>query len=274
MPRSHYRRVRVALVCSMVIAVSCSDPTSTPTAGTNTNWLVACEADAECDSALSCHCGACSKACTGDADCSVYSGTSCVAVSERAAEALCAGSAKPSAGLCLPSCEPGECASSQSCVLGACVPAPIPDSVFCSTVTEADEAARTLQDALIASVERTRINGGGECGSGSTTVSLPPLRLDSRLICAARVLASEMAATQVRSLKDASGRDTVDRLALAGYSSRTWAEGYAWDVPDVDTALAVMLRDPDFCAGFSDATLTDLGVAHAGTTYVVTLAAR
>jgi len=256
------------------VAVGCNDdPSPSPNLASNTNWLVACNLDAQCGDKLICKCGACSRDCSSSDDCRDYSGTQCVAGEEVAAVALCGHTLGwVGHGACLPRCAPGECGADQFCALGICVPLATPDSQFC--VARADSDSLRKEEDLAAAVERLRSAGGINCENGSSTAPLPLLRIDSRLMCAARVLAQDMASTGDHVLTDSAGRDTEARLALAEYHQTRWGEGYAWNVADADAALVQMLEDSGFCTGFNDPALVDLGVGYSGGVFVVTVAAQ
>lgn len=267
-----FARYRSGLVCLLLIG-GCSEPTSTPQVGSNTNWLTACDLGAECSASLSCNCGVCSKTCESDADCSSFSDTVCLPQADTAAKALCGGSVTwASQGICLPRCEPGGCGEQLACALGACVPMALPNSAFCSPVAASVADSQTREDELALAVEQARSTGGLTCGNGTAIGKMPYVRVDPRLTCAARALAQDMAATGSQSLTDSVGRTTTDRLRLAGYQALSWAEGYAWDTTSASAALTLMLADADFCTGFANASLADMGVGYVDNTYVLTLA--
>lgn len=257
------------------IEVGCDAPSPSPNLASNTNWLVACDADAQCDTDLSCNCGACSRSCSSDDDCRGYAGTHCVSSAEHAAIALCGHTDRwATQGACLPRCNPGECGTDQFCTLGVCVPVQPPETEFCATNRDIDGATLRAEEALAEAVEQLRSAGGNVCENGSTTAQLPLLRIDARLMCAARALARDMASTGNHLLTDSAGRNTEARLALAVYPQTRWAEGFAWDVASADAALKRMLEDAGFCTGFKDAALMDLGVGYSSDVFVVTIAAR
>lgn len=280
MIRIHHRSVpwKRLVPCSVMllilsgVAAGCDDPSPSPNLASNTNWLVACDTDAQCGTAFSCNCGACSKGCSTNDDCGALPGTSCIARTEDATAALC-GSAEQWAGqgACLPRCTAGECGEAQFCAVGICVPLALPESQFCAEVANADSDARVNEEILASAVEQLRA-AGVDCGNGSKT--LPPLRLDPSLVCAARVLARDMAATGNHHLTDSYGRNTETRLAEAGYEQTVWAEGFAWDVTDAARALGLILEDSAFCTGFGDVTMTDFGVGYSGGVFVLTVAAQ
>jgi hypothetical protein len=272
-PRAQAIILRGAAAGLLGLLLGCSEPNSAPNVGSNSNWLTACEIGADCRASLGCNCGACSKGCSSNQDCADFAGTTCVLASEDAANALCHGATSwTSQGICLPSCQPGSCEATQACVLSACVPMALPDSGFCASVAGVSSDQRTQEEELILSVERARQTGSIDCGSGAVTGQLHLVRLDPRLTCAARALAFDMAVSGNRGLTDSAGRTTTDRYALAGYSPRFWAEGYASNASSASLALQAMLSDQDFCTGFVNTTLTDVGVGFSNNLYVATLA--
>src|SRR5262245_60406378 len=106
------RLVRVALALA-ALAFACEDPAVSPTAGSNSNWLVSCDVDAHCPGATSCVCTRCTRSCSSDDDCTALGDARCVQATEAASLSECR-DAEPS-GLCLPRCEPGACADDQAC---------------------------------------------------------------------------------------------------------------------------------------------------------------
>lgn len=79
---------------------ACSSPPSSPQAGGQTNWLVACDSSETCGG-LECICGACTVACDTDSACAGLPGAACIAPGEEGAIALCGGQAA-GRGMCLP----------------------------------------------------------------------------------------------------------------------------------------------------------------------------
>jgi len=96
--------------------------TGGPRDDSQTNWLRACQVDAQCGGSLVCLCGACTRVCDSDASCSALPGSSCIAASDARSVALCAGNAPSAAGLCVPSCVDGTCAAGQTCMAQICAP--------------------------------------------------------------------------------------------------------------------------------------------------------
>ena len=113
------------LPAGVALLVAGCSPERGPQTGSQTNWLKACQSDAECGD-LVCLCGACTTSCNARAECGDLSGASCVAADDVGAIALCAGDTPWRAGFCLPRCEGHECAAGTACVAGVCTPIPEP----------------------------------------------------------------------------------------------------------------------------------------------------
>jgi len=96
--------------------------TDGPREDSQTNWLRACQVDAQCGGSLVCLCGACTRVCDSDASCAALPGSSCIAASDARSIALCAGNAPSAAALCIPSCVDGSCAAGQTCMAQICAP--------------------------------------------------------------------------------------------------------------------------------------------------------
>jgi uncharacterized protein YkwD len=248
----------------------CGDPERpSPSVGTNSNWLTACSSDADCG-VTHCRCGACSLACASDADCSTLSGARCASGVDPAAATACStDTAAASAGICLPRCTPGGCTEQQSCVAGGCVPSAVPAGTFCAAASQRALADRKREDEILALVEQIRTQGALGC-TGATPVA--EVRLSARLLCADRLFADDIRVTRSTAQTDSLGRSATDRLSGAGYTASTWWESLAVGANSAQAAVTLMLKDPQACSHWTDATVTDVGVGVAGDSAVVTLA--
>ncbi len=153
----------LALLAALGLCAGCSEPT--PQVGGNTNWLRACDDDAECGE-LTCLCGRCSLACDDGAGCSAYPGATCAR--GLAGELQCG--QERAGGLCLLGCATDDdCDGELACVQGACVqraPAPLcpahPEALLCSGFDSASlpEWAITGEpDSTLAAAESPRHAG-------------------------------------------------------------------------------------------------------------------
>jgi uncharacterized protein YkwD len=255
-----------------LIAAGCSDPTASPTLGTNSNWFTACSDDGSCSRTTSCECARCTRACETDADCRGLAGAHCALANEPAPRSQCL-AAETSAGLCLPSCTPGSCAEDQACIGESCVSNALPDNAFCAPVAAPNAPERTQEDELFALVQTLRAAGGVACGTNAPSVAAgSAARASASLRCAARVFAADIDANGAQSLVDSSGRNTKERLGAAGYTPNLWGESFAVGSSSASDALAVMLAEQSSCVALTRDGYTDLGVANVGRAYVVTLA--
>lgn len=117
--------------------------------GTNTNWMVPCDRQADCGDELSCLCGRCTEECENDADCP--SGFSCT--NDAAARLECQGetSQGEATRTCQPDCLPEVgCGDGRTCQHGVCVD-PLPpksctdDALFCEDFeTDIDEVTEVI----------------------------------------------------------------------------------------------------------------------------------
>jgi hypothetical protein len=145
---------------------------------------------------------------------------------------------------------------------------------FCDPVADRDAAQRALEEELLARVQALRADGGVSCGGASAAAAAPGLRYDARLVCAARVLAADLAVTRQLTPTDSEGRATDDRLIAAGYTPTLWADGFALDAADAAEALGLILADADSCTRLTDVSYTSVGVGGAAGVLVVTVAAE
>jgi hypothetical protein len=270
--RTLLARVTGGLSWALVLVAACGSPERGPTVGSNSNWLQACDCDDDCGGSTVCRCGLCTADCSSDDDCDSYENTRCAAVADPATWATCQTS-QPAlgAGICLARCEPGDCGEGRACVAAACVLAPMPAVDFCAPVEDRSAADRTNEEVFLDLLQEMRANGGVTCGTDAPTAELPLLRLDLRLLCAARVFAADLELTRADSRIDSQGRDSEGRMALAGYATTLWGEGYVSEPASPADALSRMLADPESCIALTDANLADVGVGVSGQVYVVTL---
>lgn len=261
-----------ASALALVVTAACGDDETSPHTGSNSNWLVACVDEGDCAAGGECLCGACSRACDDDLDCGSLEGALCSSVDDGASITQC-GAGEPSIGLCLPGCEPGSCAQGQSCVAGACVIAELPDTEFCDPARAPSPAERTAEEELLVHIQQGRVAGRTTCTSAETPAPAPPLRLDGRLSCVARVRAVDQANTGVTGPADSQGRDAAERASLAGYDVSLWWESYAYNVASGNQAYNQLLDDPNSCPELGNPQYTDVGVGASGDVFVVLLAA-
>lgn len=70
------------VLIALAVATGCKSSSPEPQTGSETNFLEHC--DVTCDEGMTCLCGVCTKACTGDNDCAAFgSGVECVSVVTR-----------------------------------------------------------------------------------------------------------------------------------------------------------------------------------------------
>ncbi len=129
--------------CALAVAgASCSANRSSESEfGGETHWLAACAADDECQSAdLSCTCGTCTRACSGDAAGAGGGGAACVDTSSPLLVQRCKGRGASSLpAVCLASCTGNaDCGRGRACVQHTCVPAAVPDAGAASPGADAD----------------------------------------------------------------------------------------------------------------------------------------
>jgi hypothetical protein len=263
--------IALAWACALALC-ACKEPEGgPPSVGTNSNWLRACTSADQCGDLPACRCGACTVECTRDADCDVLGGGHCAFGSDPAAQAACGVATDPARGLCLPRCEPGGCGEGQACVASACVRAELPMNAFCDGLASAPPADLAAEDPLLQLYSELRAEGGTRCGGGEAAAPVPLLRYDPRLVCAARVLAADIAATGVVTARDSQGRTGRDRMRAAGHAAQLWADGFAFDVGAADAALQLILADAASCERLTSADYGEVGVGVIDDVFVISV---
>jgi hypothetical protein len=86
----------------------------------NTNWLLRCRDDEQCNGSLRCYCGICTKPCGSSSECGLLGGAECA----ESGESLC-GDQASAGGLCVLGCKQDvDCGAGFDCKAGQCVPKP------------------------------------------------------------------------------------------------------------------------------------------------------
>ncbi len=250
--------------------LACGTPEESPTAGSNTNWLVHCDSDQDCGQTSRCLCGGCTRECQLEEDCNPLLGAKCVRVTDDAALVGCGAIDESGpASFCLPNCQPGSCGPDMLCSLGSCVPFLVPRLPLCSALGTSDSV---LEDQLLLEVETTLASGNVSCPDGSSLLASALVAVDPELACAARALAADIQQTRSPSLIDSEGRGTSQRLEEVGVTASRWAEGFAFGVDAATSAITRMLSDTDFCTAFVGGGFAGIGVGVYGDSFVVLLA--
>ncbi len=105
----------------LCLGESACSPESGPQTGSQTNWLRACQTNAECGD-LACLCGTCTRSCDGgESACATLEGASCSNDGDLGAIALCGGQL-PASRMCMLPCPTEGCGDGRACVAGVCSP--------------------------------------------------------------------------------------------------------------------------------------------------------
>jgi hypothetical protein len=116
------KKISLIAIWLACCALGCIKSSESPQVGTNTNWLKACNEDAQCGSEGACLCGVCTMACSSDTQCgTVSSATRCEPLTENA----CGVGAQVASAACMQGCtSDSECTAIEQgvCVDGLCVP--------------------------------------------------------------------------------------------------------------------------------------------------------
>jgi hypothetical protein len=116
-----------------------------PQVGGETHWLAACTQNDECGGTnLSCVCGTCTRACSGDAACTGSRDAACFDPNSPLLLQRCEDrSSDSSHGLCLPRCTKDvDCGNGRACVQRTCVPTALPDAGAASSTASVDAGVR------------------------------------------------------------------------------------------------------------------------------------
>ena len=114
-------RIPSLILILLCVAIASCSPDPSPQTGSQTNWLRACQTNADCGE-QSCRCGVCTSPCDSDNTCDNLPGATCVTAKDPGVVAMCNGAEASAPALCLPHCSDGLCSKDQVCVAGLCNP--------------------------------------------------------------------------------------------------------------------------------------------------------
>ncbi len=142
----------LALLCGLAFAAGCekSHQPLGPSADSNTNWLMECSRDGDCDS-TSCLCGQCTVECTEQTDCGELDGARCTMPEDHDP---CMTSAQ-AAPVCLRECESdADCGDRGDCLRGRCLPPPLDTATSDTVAVDAGVTDLPPDDAVRDVAER------------------------------------------------------------------------------------------------------------------------
>jgi hypothetical protein len=163
------------LPCLVALLCACDSGGDGPSVGSDTNWLQACTADADCGDG-DCRCGICTLACTDLAACgAIAQAQLCIETSELSRTSCRLGFDEPAAaGICTRGCSthsdcgPGA-GSAVYCIEGVCLPgaAATPRGSIASVATAGSGAPADAGSAGADAEAGAGGEGGSTAGAGS-----------------------------------------------------------------------------------------------------------
>jgi hypothetical protein len=135
----------VSVACLLFALCSSCSRKLGPQVGGETHWLAACAHDDECGGTdLSCVCGTCTRACSGDAACTGGREAACFDPNSPLLLQRCQDRTSDSSrGLCLPRCaKEADCGNGRACVQRTCVPTAVTDAGAVDATASADAGLR------------------------------------------------------------------------------------------------------------------------------------
>ena len=134
-------------------------------------------------------------------------------------------------------------------------------SAYCNPVSPAKWLpAFTEQELAVVDLVNQHRAAGVDCGAGGTKPPAPPLALEPRLHCAARVHSADMSERAYFDHVNPDGEDPFDRMAKAGYAFLQAGENIAGGPDAAAAAVAGWLKSPGHCANMMDPGYTEIGV--------------
>jgi hypothetical protein len=152
--------------------------------------------------------------------------------------------------------------------------AELPGVDFCAAARMPSSEDQVRADELLTLIQQDRVDGSIACSGGANIGASPPLHLDGRLVCAARVKAQDQAESGITGPVDSLGRDAPERLGLATYAYSNWWESYAFAAKTTSQAYALLLADAVSCPELGNPAYSAVGVGVVGDVFVVTLASE
>lgn len=127
--------------------------------------------------------------------------------------------------------------------------------------TAPPDSWRAFEDEVNERVNVLRATGG-ICGSNEVFPPSSPLRVDARLVEAARAHAADMAANAYFAHDSQDGRSPFTRMAQAGYSGFAAAENIAAGQRSAAEVVEGWRTSPGHCRNLYDADLNEVGLGY------------
>ena len=116
--------LRMITTLGLLSLGGCNKSPISPTVGSETHWLQACDSSAECGEENACVCGICTAPCQADSCATAGPAAVCLAPDAPGAVALCGALPANATGICAQGCgRPADCGAGLTCEAQTCVPA-------------------------------------------------------------------------------------------------------------------------------------------------------
>lgn len=161
-------------------------------------------------------------------------------------------------GACPPGCpcvDPGDGPPPTSSDAG-------PLTILDAGVTGAPPAAWVAWETEVTARVNTLRASGGTCGAGEVFAPASPLRVEPRLVDAARAHGADMAARAYFAHESQDGRTPFDRMAQAGYAGFAAAENIAAGQASPAEVVEAWRTSPGHCRNLYAADLDEVGVGY------------
>lgn len=140
-------------------------------------------------------------------------------------------------------------------------PAPeVPDSAYCAPVADWTMEESAFEDEVLDLVNEARAEARS-CG-GQPFAAAPPLSMESRLRCAARVHSLDMATRAFFDHQNPDGESPFDRIDQTGYVFGAAGENIAAGQTTPAEVVAGWLDSPGHCSNIMSADYVHIGVGY------------
>jgi len=137
----------------------------------------------------------------------------------------------------------------------------VPDTVHCAPAASWDPLWSQYEDEVLIYVNDARARGY-DCDSEGVFGSAPPLVMESRLRCAARLHSRYMAETGDFNHTTAGGSTPWDRIEATGYQFWTAGENIAAGQQDPQGVVTGWLESDGHCSNIMSPEFDEIGIGY------------
>lgn len=131
----------------------------------------------------------------------------------------------------------------------------------CPGAANASAQWQALEEEVLEKVNEVRAKGA-KCGSKGSFDPAPPLKVNAKLRCAARLHSLDMVKRKFFDHKNPDGESPMQRMKEVGYNGRYAGENIAAGQSTAESVMAGWMKSDGHCANIMNSRYRELGVGY------------